>query len=56
MMHDCEGIHRGRCSFSNNLTQLEGADAVLFSAQIFPGLGRCTAPFAHPLLRCNRTF
>ena len=40
MQHDCPGTQPGHCTFSNNLSQLEEADAVLFSAQIFPGLGR----------------
>ena len=40
MQHDCADMHEHKCSFSNDLTRLEEADAVLFSAQIFPGLGR----------------
>ena len=40
MLHDCSGIHDGRCTFSSNLSALTEADAVLFSAQLFPALGR----------------
>jgi hypothetical protein len=40
MQHDCAGTHKGGCTFSSDLTQLARADAVLFSAQLFPGLGR----------------
>jgi len=41
MQHDCTGTPGvGRCLFSTNLTELGTADGVLFSAQLFPGLGR----------------
>lgn len=40
MQHECTGIHSGTCTFSSDLTQLARADGVLFSAQLFPGLGR----------------
>ena len=41
MQHDCAGTPGvGRCTFSTNLTELATADGVLFSAQLFPGLGR----------------
>ena len=42
MQHDCvrASLRGGRCLFSSNLTDMERADAVLFSAQMFPAHGR----------------
>ena len=39
MQHECPDSG-GQCVFSSNLSSLPSSDAVLFSAQMFPGMGR----------------